>query len=74
MVDQGMAGFALRAVEGDFRPWEEFRGAAYPAGLNTAAPPWTLVRSDGCAKHLPNAKAGQFCLLEQVSDIFCHFL
>ena len=36
MADQGLAGFALRAVEGDFRSGEKSRGRAHTACLNTA--------------------------------------
>jgi hypothetical protein len=40
----------------------------------TAAPPCTVGHSAGCAKHLPNAKAGRRCILRLASGILSSFV
>ena len=51
MADQGLARFALGAVEGDFRPGETSRGKAHAASLNAAAPACTGGQSACQAKY-----------------------
>jgi hypothetical protein len=74
MADQGLAGFALRAVEGDFEPWEKSCGEAFPAGLNTAARPSTFGQPVCQAKDQLNSKAGQRWLTPGIRNLASSFV